>query len=101
MATDSALRSVTNTLSGTTADTVTLLQAWPAAEVTNHDDTNFVYCRQDGVTAAAAADGATVIPPSTSKVLKTTINYSTSTGFGTSVFSIVGNGGAYTIEGVA
>lgn len=95
MATDSAVRSVTNTLSGTTADTVTLTQAWPAIEVTNYDSTNSVGVRQDGTTAVANADNVTMIPPSTSKVISASVTTS-----GTIVVSIVGNGGSYTIEGV-
>lgn len=95
MATDSAVRSVTNTLSGTTADTVTLTQAWPAIEVTNYDSTNSVGVRQDGTTAVANADNVTMIPPATSKVISASVS-----GSGTVVVSIVGNGGSYTIEGV-
>lgn len=96
MATDGDPRSVTNTLSGTTADTVTLEQAWPAIEVTNHHATELIYLRQDGTTAAAGADGATVVLPASTKVVKSTINSA-----GQSVVSIVGNGNVYTIEGVA
>lgn len=101
MATDSAVRSVTNTLTTTVADTVTLLQAWPAVEVTNHDASDLLYIRQDGTTAVAGADGTTVILPASSKVVKSTINVNTSTGASTTVISIVGDGGVYTIEGVA
>ena len=100
MATDSAVRSVTNTLSTTVADTVTLLQAWNAVQVTNLDGTNAVYFRQDGVTAVAGADGASVVPPGSSVVAATTLNQNQSTGATTTVISIVGSGGAYTIEGV-
>lgn len=101
MATDDDVRSVTNTLSGTTADTVTLLQAWPAIEVTNHHATELIYFRQDGTTAVAAADGATVVLPASTKVVKSVVNRNESTGASTSVLSIVGNGNVYTIEGVA
>lgn len=95
MATDSAVRSVTNTLTTTVADTVTLLQGWPAIEVTNHDDTNFLWVRQDGSTAVASADNATPIAPSSSKILSSSLNSS-----GQHVISVVGSGGVYTIEGV-
>lgn len=95
MATDSAARSVTNTLSGSTADTITLTQAWDALDVTNYDSTNYLYLRQDGTTAVAEANDTTAIPPGTSKVIDATV-----TGSGTVVISIVGNGGKYTIEGV-
>lgn len=95
MATDDDLRSVTNTLSGTTADTVTLLQLWPAVEITNHDTADLLYVRMDGVTAAAGADGASLIPAGSTKILKLS-----PTTTGTHVISIVGDGGTYTIEGV-
>lgn len=95
MATDSAARSVTNTLSGTTADTVTLAQGWAAIEVTNYDASNYLYIRQDDTTAVAEANDTTPIAPGTSKVIASSINSS-----GQIVVSIVGNGGKYTIEGV-
>lgn len=95
MATDSAVRSVSNTLTTTVADTVTLLQGWPAIEVTNSDDTNILWVRQDGTTAVALADNATPIAPSSSKVISASVN-----GSGQIVVSVVGSGGAYTIEGV-
>lgn len=96
MATDSAIRSVTNTLSGTTADTITLTQAWPAIEVTNQDASIWIYLRQDGTTAVSEADNTTPIPPGSSKVLDSSV-----TSLNTIVISIVGNGNKYTIEGVS
>ena len=98
MATDSAVRSVTNTLSTTVADSITLTQPWPAIDVTNHNTTNNLYVRQDGTTAVGAADGTTVILPGQSKVLAPML-YST----GPTVphfLSVVGSGNVYTIEGV-
>lgn len=95
MATDSAVRSVTNTLSGTTADTVTLTQCWPAVSITNHDATDTIYFRMDGTAAVAAADGTTVVLPASTVIAKSAITAS-----GTTVVSIVGDGGTYTIEGV-
>lgn len=95
MATDSAVRSVTNTLTTTVADAITLLQPWPAIEVTNRDTANVLWVRQDGVTAAANADNATPIAPSSSKILAASVNSS-----GQHVISVVGDGGAYTVEGV-
>lgn len=95
MATDSAVRSVTNTLTTTVADTITLLQGWPAIQVTNSDTTNTLWVRQDGVTAVASADNATPIPPGTSQILS-----SSPTSAGTHVISVVGSGGGYTVEGV-
>lgn len=95
MATDSDARSVTNTLSGTTADTVTLTQGWSAVDVTNHDATDVIYFRMDGTTAVAAANGCSVLLPGQSKVVAASLNQA-----GQVVVSIVGDGGTYTIEGV-
>lgn len=95
MATDSAARSVTNTLTSTTADTVTITQTYPAIAVTNHDASDFVYFRQDGTTAVAAANECTVVLPGTTVIRAANPNSS-----GQIVVSIVGDGGAYTIEGV-
>lgn len=95
MATDSAVRSVTNTLTTTTADTVTLTQPWPAIAVTNYDTADIVYFRQDGTTAVAAANNTTVVMPGTTVTAAASV-----TGSGTVVVSIVGDGGTYTIEGV-
>lgn len=94
MATDSALRSVTNTLSGTTADTVTITQSWSAFEVTNHSASVPLYFRQDGTTAVGAADNTTVVLPGQSKVTAASTN-----GDGDIVISIVGSSNLYTIEG--
>lgn len=95
MATDSAVRSVTNTLSGTTADTITLTQAWPAVAVTNHDATDIVYFRQDGTTAVAAANNTTVVLPGATVTSSASVNED-----GDIVVSLVGDGGTYTVEGV-
>ncbi len=95
MATDSAVRSVTNTLSGTTADAITLTQGWPNIAVTNQDSADLVYFRQDGTTAVAAADGTSLVLPG-----QTVIRASSPNSSGQHVISIVGDGGAYTVEGV-
>ena len=95
MASDSAVRSITLTLTTTVADTITLLQAWPAIDITNHDDTNDIWVRQDGTTAVASADNATLIPAGQSKVIAASVNED-----GQTVISVVGSGGSYTIEGV-
>lgn len=95
MATDSAVRSVTNTLTTTVADTVTLTQAWPSVDVTNHSTDTAMYIRYDGTTAVGGADGTTVILAGQSKVIQGGL-----TGAGTIVISVVGSGNTYTIEGV-
>ena len=97
MATGSAVRSVTNTLSSTTADTITLTQRWPAVEITNHDATTPLYVRLDGTTPVAEADGTTVVPAGATKILKATVSGSDVTG---TAVGVVGDGNTYTIEGV-
>lgn len=100
MATDSALKSMTNTLTGTTADRLTFTQLWPAVEVTNDDTTNYLYVVCDGSatpTAVAEANDATAVAPLTSKVIRVS---PAASAFTTVVISVVGNGGKYTAEGV-
>lgn len=100
MATDSAAKSMTNTLSGTVADRLTFTQLWNAIEVTNQDSTNYAYVVCDGSatpTAVAEANDATAIPPGVTKVIRA---FPAASAFTTVVISIVGNGGKYTAEGV-
>lgn len=100
MATDSALKSMTNTLSTTVADRLTFTQLWPAVEVYNHDSVNNLFAVCDGSatpTAVADANDATVIPPLQSKVIRVS---PAASAFTTVVISVVGSGGKYTVEGV-
>lgn len=90
------VRSVHATLTGTTADTVVINQLWPALEIINGHATEDLYIRQDGVTAVAAADGTTHIPPGISKVVKA----EPVEGSRDTLLSVVGNGNFYSIEGV-
>lgn len=98
MASESTERSVTNTLTSTTADEITLTNPWPAIEVTNHDASTTLYVRMDGVTAVSEANGAIAVLPSSSKVIRSGIRYIN--GGPQIIVSIVGNGNKYTIEGV-
>lgn len=102
MATDSAIKSLTNAFTGTTADTITLLQSYPAVEITNHDSTNAIYVTMDGTSApttpVAEADNTTVIPPLTSKVIRSVPRQDVNPN--TVVLKLVGSGGKYTVEGV-
>lgn len=100
MATDHALKSVTNTLTGTTADRITLDQLWPAVEVTNHDAADEMWVSMDGSatpTAVADADNMTFIPAGATKTIRAT---PAAPLFNTIVLSVVGDGGDYTVEGV-
>lgn len=95
MASYSVKRAKSATLTSTTADTVTFTQLWPACDVANDDGTNDLWVRVDGVTAVADADNATRVPAGQSKVIQLPIPSS-----GNQALSLVGNGGAYTVEGV-
>lgn len=99
MASETIQRSATNTLTGTTADTITFDQLWPAIEVTNHDATDTLYVLMNGTTTPVAVDGAnqnTVILPGSTKLVRAVPVPNTRT----IVLSIVGDGGVYTVEGV-
>lgn len=98
MASDSVVRSCTNTLSTTVADAITLTQPWPAIDVTNHDSTNNLYVRQDGITAVGSADGTSVLEPGQSKVLAPMLYCTGATV--PHLISVVGSGNVYTVEGV-
>lgn len=84
-----------NTLSGTTADTVTVTPTrngcW--VEVFNRDTTEPLYVRADGTTAVAAADGTVYIPAEGSFPWKLS-------GRTAVAISIVGNGNAYSVHAV-
>lgn len=97
MATDSARTSVTNTLTSTTADTVTLTPDGPHAHglvVVNHDDANTIWFTWSwtGTPATAVAEADNTIPvlPGSSSSVRIP-NTSNSV-----VVSVVGNGDKYT-----
>lgn len=96
MATDSDLKSVHLTLSGTTADTITLTQLWDRVEVGNEHDTVDLFVRMDGVTAVSDADGSTRIGPNETKILHPIHDWTNKR----IVISVVGNANPYSIEGV-
>lgn len=96
MASYSHVKSVHKTLTGTTADTVTLTQMWEAIQIDNEDMVNDLFVRQDGTTAVADADGTTRIAPGSTSIIKSRPDWANNQ----VVISVVGNGGAYHIEGV-
>lgn len=95
MATDSASRSVTNTLTTTVADTVTLTNGWKEIAVVNHTTNTTLSFRWDGTTAVADADNVISVPPSTIRTVPVGPNSS-----GQVVVSIVGSATKYSIEGI-
>lgn len=97
MATETGNGPFTNTLTGTTADTINLTNPWPKVEVTNHDATDLLYFRQDGTTAVAAADGCEVVLPGQKLVVKSQLSYRN--GACRVELSVVGDGGLYTVSG--
>lgn len=94
MATDTATKSVHNTLSGTTADTVTIT-GYDVVDVINRDPSNPLYVRYEGdaspTTAVAAADDTDYVAPGGFIRI----------GAGGGGISIVGNGNAYSVVGVS
>lgn len=92
MATYTATKSVHKTLTSTTADTVNLNDQWTVLEVINRSGTAPLYIRADGTTAVAEADN-TDIALAGEAVL---VNRIPSAGI-----SVVGDGNAYSVIGVA
>lgn len=89
MAAQTAIRTQHATLSGTTADSVTLSHtSGSELTVTNHDATTTLYFRQDGTTAVAAADETYHVLPLQTKTVP----------FQGGVISVVGNGNVYSVE---
>lgn len=97
MATDSHAKSVHNTLTGTTADKVTIT-GFDRVQIINHDATDLLYVSYDGTdsptTAVAAANGTDVVRPG--GYIEIDAN-----GTGGGAVSIVGDGGAYSVVGVS
>lgn len=90
MATDSHAKSVHNTLSGTTADAVTIT-GYDDVDIINHDASTRLYFRSDGTTAVSEADGTDVVAPG---------GFVRHNADGRAI-SIVGNGNAYSVVGVS
>jgi hypothetical protein len=86
------------TLTATTADTVTLSQAFAKVEVVNRDTADLIYVTYgasagDAATPVAEADGTLVVMPLSVLVL----DANNRGGF---VVKVVGDGGAYSVQGV-
>ena len=103
MATDSVIKSASNTLSTTTVDTVNLKQWWDQIEVSNQG-TSTLTVTLDGTTPTALMDNAEVVEPNVSKVFPA-IRQGNGVAGDTSLFchivKIIGNGNAYSVVGVA
>ncbi len=99
MASDTVTHAVTNTLSGTTADTITLTGVQEYLEVINHHATVPLYFTLQWdeeatsgpvPTAVTAADEAYCVLPGTAKPIPVRSNQA--------VLSVVGVGNTYTIQ---
>lgn len=78
------------TLSGTTADTVTLSGDGSVLAICNHHATEKLWARFDGTVAVALADETYVILPGQTKVFEG--------GYANRPVSVVGNGNVYSVE---
>lgn len=94
MATDTDAKSVHNTLSGTTADTVTIT-GYEVVDIINRSQTEPLYVRYEGdaapTTAVAEANGTDHVAPGGFLRVDT----------GQGGVSIVGNGNPYSVVGVS
>lgn len=100
MATDSTgTKSVTNTLTGTTADTIRLQQPFGKVEIYNHSETVNLFARFDGTAAVADANECEIIAPGEAKTFKVLVGPTTASGC--NPVSVVGNGQVYTVTGMA
>lgn len=105
MATISDARSIHATLTTTTVDIANLTQFWDAIEVTNRDSTNTVFVRFDGTDPVAEAEGTFVVPPGSAKVFRSSIVNQAGVPGSTTLATmchpvkVLGNGGAYSVEG--
>jgi hypothetical protein len=111
MASGNDVKSYHSTLTSTDADEVLLTQFWPHIEITNHSASERLDVRFDGVTAIRAAKSTQVIMPGKSKVFgpadgifanAAPIGVPGSTTAATACHraSLVGDGNAYSVEGV-
>lgn len=103
MATDSVIKSASNTLSTTTVDTVNLKQWWDKIEISNQGTTTLTVTL-DGTVPTALMDNAEVVEPNVSKVFPA-IRQGNGVAGDTSLFchivKIIGSGNAYSVVGIA
>lgn len=105
MASNNDPKSIHATLTTTTVDTALLTQFHDAVEITNRDTSNPLYVRFDGTDPVADAEGTFIVPVSSSKVFDKSANQagtpgSTTTATACHHIKVLGNGGAYDIEGM-
>ena len=103
MSTDSVIKSASNTLSGTTVDTVNLKQWWDKIEISNQGTTTLTVTL-DGTVPTALMDNAEVVEPNVSKVFPAIRQGNGVAGDATyfcHIVKIIGNDNAYSVVGIA
>lgn len=90
MATDSDARSVHNTLTSTTADTITITENPSLVAVANRHASEALWVAAKPATAVAAANGTDYVPPGGEVVMP----------YPSAGLSIVGNGNQYSVHTV-
>jgi hypothetical protein len=103
MATDSVIKSASNTLSTTTVDTINLKQWWDQIEVSNQG-TSTLTVTLDGTTPTALMDNAEVVEAGAVKLFRAVRQGNGIAGDATyfcHIVKIIGNGNAYSVVGVA
>lgn len=103
MATDSVIKSASNTLSTTTVDTINLKQWWDKIEISNQGTTALTVTL-DGTTPTALMDNAEIVEAGVSKVFPAVRQGNGIAGDATyfcHIVKIIGNGNAYSVVGIA
>lgn len=103
MATDSVIKSASNTLSTTTVDTINLKQWWDKIEISNQGTTALTVTL-DGTTPTALMDNAEIVEAGVSKVfpaVRQGNGIAGDTTYFCHIVKIIGNGNAYSVVGIA
>lgn len=99
MATHTVTKSVTATLSGTTADTVNLTQPWDTIEISNRG-TVPLFVAWNGTTAVSSADNTDIVEAGVTKTFQAPVYREWPDGSANAhVLSVVGNGNVFTVAG--
>lgn len=103
MATDSVIKSASNTLSTTTVDTINLKQWWDQIEISNQG-TSTLTVTLDGTVPTALMDNAEIVEAGVSKVfpaVRQGNGIAGDTTYFCHIVKIIGNGNAYSVVGIA
>ena len=103
MATDSVIKSASNTLSGTTVDTVNLKQWWDKIEISNQGTTTLTVTL-DGSVPTALVDNAEIVEAGAVKLFPA-VRQGNGVAGSASLFchivKVIGNSNPYSVIGVA